>query len=58
MESRPTYKGSSYNMQVSTFVDVCRYDDNGSNENNPSKWVTLSALGRELEIEQDVKRVE
>ena len=34
-----------------------RYGDNGSNKNNPRKWVTLSALGCESEIEQDVKRM-
>ena len=33
------------------------YDDNGSNKDNPSKWFTLSALGCELEIEQNVKRM-
>ena len=34
-----------------------RYDDNGSNKNNMSKWVTPSALGCELEIEQTMKRM-
>ena len=34
-----------------------RYDDNGSNKNNPSEWVTLSVLRCEPEIEQNVKRM-
>ena len=44
--------------QYQPLLTFGRYDDNGSNKNNPSKWFTQSALGCELEMEQNVKRME
>ena len=57
MGSRVTYKGSATICRYQRLLTFGRYDDNGSNKNNPSGWVTLSVLGCEPEIAQNVKRM-